>query len=81
MVFSDILKLKIDGSIEELATYSLSGDKALNAFINQEFKKNNNCYEWKDNISPSIKQSKNNPRIWNLTLFNGDILSAIERKC
>lgn len=80
MVFSDILKLNDQtGEIETLATYSLSGNHALNAYINQEFKKDSNTYRWKDAISPNIKQSSNNPRIWNLFLFNGDIISAVEQ--
>jgi hypothetical protein len=78
-MFSDILLLHNSGEIEELATYSLPGNKALNAYFHYEYMKNKNTYQYKDSMLKNIVQSNNNPRIWNFTFENGNILSAIER--
>lgn len=77
MEMSDILKLHNDGTVEELATFSLSGRVALDAYLHYKNKKSISDTEIKRN--GCVIQSKNNPRVFNLFYEDGSILSAIER--
>ena len=73
---TNILALRPDGKIEEVAWYTLEPKAALIAFYMQHEKRNHNTWEYPQDIPGVIKEYPKHPGAWYFDAPDGTVYST-----